>query len=209
MRARRTPAAALLAGLLALSACSLAPTAPTRTVYDFGPAPVPPAGGGGGPLAWRVADVTAAPGLAGEGIAYRLAFQQAQRLEHYRDSFWAAPPAALLTQRLREQLAAWPTPPACGGRAAALLTVNLDEFEQVFASPASSQVVLRLHATLWPADAAAPPLQQHWRLERPAPSPDAPGAVRALAGAVDAWLPQLAGWLATAGCGAAAQTSSS
>ncbi|HEY8880941.1 MAG TPA: ABC-type transport auxiliary lipoprotein family protein, partial [Roseateles sp.] len=96
----------LLAAALTLSACSLAPTVPPKAVYDLGPAPTAPTTGGA--LAWRIADVTAAPALGGEGIAYRLAFQQAQRLEHYRDSLWAAPPAALLTQRLREQLAGAP-----------------------------------------------------------------------------------------------------
>jgi len=206
MMARPALVASLFACLLALGGCSLAPPAPTRTLYDLGPAPVTPASSGGA-LAWRVADVTAAPGLSGEGIAYRLAFQQAQRLEHYRDSFWAAPPAALLTQRLREQLPAMPASPGCAGRPG-LLTVNLDEFEQVFASPTSSRVVLRLHATLWPADAAVPALQQHWRLERPAATPDAPGAVRALADSVDEWLPLLGGWLAASAC-RAAQTSSS
>lgn len=185
----------LAAATLALAACSLTPTAPPRAVYDLGPstAPVAPAG----PVAWRIADVTAAPALAGDGIAYRLAFQQAQRLEHYRDSAWAAPPAALLTQRLRERLA---TPPACAGRPAPLLTVHLDEFEQVFTSPTASQVVLRVHATLWPAGSGAPAVQQPWRVERPAPSPDASGAVQGLALAVDEWLPQMAAWLGSAGC---------
>lgn len=177
----------LLAAATALSACSLAPTAAPKAVYDLGPAPATAAAGGA--LAWRIADVTAPPQLAGEGIAYRLVFQQAQRLEHYRDSLWAAPPAALLTQRLRERLAG---APGCAGKPAALLTVNLDEFEQVFASPSTSQAVLRVHATLW---TAGTPVQQHWRIERPA-APDAPGAVRALAQAVDDWLPQLNTWLA-------------
>lgn len=189
------PTLAWLAATLALGACSLAPTTPARTVYDLGPAPA--AAATGGAVAWRVADVTASPSLGSEGIAYRLAFQQTQRLEHYRDSFWAAPPAALLTQRLREQLA---MPPACSGRAPALLAVNLDEFEQVFSSPTESQVVLRLHATLWPAGAAAPALQQHWRLERPAATPDASGAVRALAQAVDELVPQLGDWLTASAC---------
>lgn len=177
----------LLSAAFVLSACSLAPTVATKAVYDLGPAPA--ATVAGGVLAWRIADVTAPPQLSGQGMAYRLAFQQVQRLEHYRDSLWAAPPAALLTQRLRERLAG---APGCAGKPAALLTVHLDEFEQVFANPATSQVVLRLHATLWPAGT---PVQQHWRIERPAP-PDAPGAVRALAQAVDDWLPQLTIWLA-------------
>jgi len=178
---------------LALSACSLSPKAPPRAVYDLGPAPAAIATGGA--LGWRIADVSAAPSLAGDGIAYRLAFQQAQRLEHYRDSAWAAPPAALLTQRLRAQLA---TTPACAGRPAAQLAVHLDEFEQVFGNPSASHVVLRVHATLWPAAGAAQ--QQHWRLERPAPSADAVGAVRALSQAIDDWLPALSTWLATAAC---------
>lgn len=182
---------ALTAVTLLLGACSLSPTAPPRAVYDLGPAPATATSGGA--IAWRIADVSAPPWLGGEGIAYRLAFQQAQRREYYRDSFWAAPPAALLTQRLRERLA---PPPACTGRPTALLTVGLDEFEQVFTGPTNSQVVLRLHATLWPAGAAGPALQQHWRLERQAATPDASGAVQALALAVDEWLPQLDGWLA-------------
>lgn len=185
---------ALPAAALALSACSLAPTSTPKAVYDLGPAPAAPAAGGA--LAWRVTEVSAPPQLSSEGIAYRLAFQQAQRLEHYRDSLWAAPPAALLTQRLRERLAGVP---GCSGRPAALLTVNLDEFEQVFASPTSSQVVLRLHATLWPG-AGGTPLQQHWRVQRAAPSADAPGAVSGLAQAVDEWLPQLAAWLTSSAC---------
>ena len=48
------------------------------------------------------------------------------------------------------------------------------------------------------ADNAA--LQQHWRIERPTDTPDAAGAVRGLAQAVDDWLPQLAGWLAASAC---------
>ncbi|MDR7335922.1 ABC-type transport auxiliary lipoprotein family protein [Roseateles asaccharophilus] len=177
---------------LALSACSLAPTVPPKAIYDLGPAPATQASGGS--LAWRIADVTAAPWLATEGIAYRLNFQQAQRLEHYRDSAWAAPPAALLTQRLRQQLAA---SPGCPGRAPALLAVHLDQFEQQFASAGDSRAQLRLHATLWSAGGGA--RQQAWVLERPA-APDAEGAARGLALAVDDWLPQLTSWLTSGGC---------
>ncbi|HEY0955976.1 MAG TPA: ABC-type transport auxiliary lipoprotein family protein [Roseateles sp.] len=184
--------AATLLAALALTACSLAPTVPPKAVYDLGPGAVSAASGG--PLAWRIADVTSPPWLASEGIAYRLSFQQAQRLEHYRDSAWAAPPAALLTQRLRQQLAATP---GCAGRGPALLSVNLDQFEQQFTSATDSRAQLRLHATLWPAGGGTA-RQQAWTLER-ASAPDAAGAVRGLAQAVDDWLPQLAAWL-TADC---------
>jgi cholesterol transport system auxiliary component len=188
------PAAALLT-LALLTGCALTPAVPTRSVYDLGPVAAPaPAGGA---VAWRIADVTASPSAAGEGIAYRLTFQQAQRLDHYRDSLWAAPPAELLTQRLREQLV---SPVTCHGRAPALLTVQLDAFEQVFSSATQSQAVMRVQTTLWPAAPGATATQQHWRLERPATTPDAAGAVRALSQAVDDWLPQLAAWAARAAC---------
>ena len=178
-----------------LAGCALTPTVPPRSVYDLGPAAAPPQTGG--TVAWRIADITASPSASGDGIAYRLAFQQAQRLEHYRDSLWAAPPAELLTQRLREQLTA---PAACAGRPAALLSVHLDAFEQVFSSPGQGQAVLRVQATLWPAGAGTPASQQHWRLERPTATPDAAGAVRALSQSVDDWMPQLASWAAAAAC---------
>lgn len=187
--------AAALLTLALLAGCALTPAAPPRSVYDLGPAAATAPMGGA--VAWRIADVTASPSAASAGIAYRLAFQQAQRLEHYRDSLWAAPPAELLTQRLREQLAA---PATCSGRAPALLTVHLDAFEQVFSSPSQSQAVVHVQATLWPAGPGAAPTQQHWRLARPAASPDAAGAVRGLSQAVDEWVPQLAAWAAAAAC---------
>ncbi|RZJ09994.1 MAG: ABC transporter [Rubrivivax sp.] len=179
---------ALLLATLSLSACSLAPTAPAKAVYDLGPAPVvaPSAA-----LTWRIADVTAPPWLATDGIAYRLLFREAQRLEHYRDSAWAAPPPALLTQRLRERIGLLG---ACPASPATLVAVHLDEFEQVFSGPASSRAVLRVHVTLWAGGAVGTGPQQHWRLER-ATAPDAAGAVRGLAQAVDDWLPLLSAWL--------------
>ncbi|MCE4554601.1 ABC-type transport auxiliary lipoprotein family protein [Roseateles cellulosilyticus] len=188
---------ALLLCTAALAGCSLAPTVPPRAVYDLGPAPTIATATTPGAVAWRIADVTAPPWLDGDGIAYRLAFQQAQRQEHYRDSVWAAPPAALLTQRLHETVAtaaACPEVSANATRPVTLLTVNLDQFEQLFSSPSGSQAVLRVHATLWPAGALGATQQQLWRLERPT-TPDAAGAARGLAQAVDDWLPQLAAWL--------------
>lgn len=190
---RHTTPMALLTAASLLAGCALTPPAPSRQVYDLGPtrAASTPAT----LVAWRIADVTASPSATGEGIAYRLGFQQAQRLEHYRDSQWAAPPAELLTQRLRESLVA---PAGCRPSAPGLLAVHLDAFEQVFSSPGQSQVLLRVHANLWPANPALPAHQRHWRLERSSPSADAEGATRALSQAVDDWLPQIADWAAAA-----------
>ncbi len=174
--------------LAALAGCSLSPVKITPAVFDLGPPQLSASRESGTPL--RIAEVSAPPWLDGTGIAYRLAFRDAQRREHYRDSRWAAAPAALLTQRLREQLSL----PArgCPG---ALLTVSLDEFEQVFSAPDAGAAVLRLSASLGPQRAGAAPAERRWALSRPTGTADAAGAAHGLAQAVDSLLPELQIWL--------------
>ncbi len=194
MRRPARPSLTALLLTLAAAGCSFTPSAPPRVAFDLGPAPAA-ATAGGGPLAWRIADVTAPPWLSSDAMVYRLSYLQAQQPAHYRDSHWRAPPPALLAQRLRQQLAPLP---GCAGRHAALLSVHLDEFEQRFTSPTHSEVLLQVQATLWP-EGSGTPLQQRWQLARPA-APDAPGGARALAQAVDDWLLQLQAWLADGAC---------
>lgn len=194
-----------IAACLALAGCALKPVAAPPAVFDLGLPARSAAAADAGTMdatgatsapGWRLADVTAPPWLDGDGIAYRLAYAQAQQRQQYRDSRWAAPPAQLLTQRLREQLAA---PSSCAGRPPGLLAVHLDAFEQVFSAPRQAHVVLRVQASWWPAGTPGAALQQRWQLERPS-APDAAGAAQALGQAVEAWLPQLERWAAAAAC---------
>ena len=187
---RRTALSAIstLTALTALmaSACSLTPTVRPVAVFDLGPAPTGPAT----QRALRVLPVGAPSWLDGPGIAYRLAHADAQRREVYRDSRWAATPAALLTQRLQQRVAGG------GTGAPALLVVQLDEFAQVFSAPERSRGVVRLRARLFEPGAADGGPERVFSAERAADSADARGGVRALSQAADEAIELLLAWAA-------------
>lgn len=201
--------------LLTLGACAL-PDKPERpTVFDFGPgalqpvpstrlAPLPP---------MALADPQATGPLESTQIWYRLAYANVRELRPYTQSRWAVPPTQLVRQRLREALGQRRTvvsgnDPAAIGRLGEgrptdpwplLLRVELEEFSQVFDTPASSQASLRLHATLTQPGPMGERLlaQRTVQLQRPAPTADATGAVAGLADATDAAVADIVQWLAT------------
>jgi cholesterol transport system auxiliary component len=208
----------LLVGAAVLAGCAFQPTLPAPKVYDLGlaqpspsaaPKPKPTAAG----LATvRLFDVAGAEWLQGNDISYRLAYINPYQRQAYRDSRWAAPPAALLGERLRWRLAQAGCGAGAGpGQAQATLQLNLDEFDQVFSSASRSQVQLRLRAVLLLADGAmdsnAPdalssaPLERVFEVERDSPSADAEGAVEALAGATDQAIDDVLRWIAVAAPG--------
>ena len=187
-----------------LSGCAL-PTPPARpAVFDFGPGAIStpaPAQARHAPLA--VAEFEASAALDSNAMLYRLAYNNVQQLQPYALARWTMPPAQLLRQRLREQLGqrrALLNPGDGGpGAAAAPLTlrVELEEFSQLFETPDQSVGLLRLRATLvqpgpggekWVA-------QRSVSVQRPAPSADAPGGVRALTAASEAAVQEIEAWL--------------
>lgn len=172
---------AAVAGLLALSlaACALPRPAAAPAVYDLGPAPRSALA----PTPRLAAlEITAPPWLDGPGLVYRLAYQDPLRREIYRDSRWAAAPAALLAERLRQRAAVADRGPGV------TLRLELEAFEQVFVTPQHSEVRLRLRA--WAGEGR----QGVFDLVRPAATPDAAGAVRALGEASEALIDQLLVW---------------
>lgn len=180
---------------LTLAGCSLAPApTPAPVNYDFGPAPA------GRPKGSRQAllvhDVSAPAWLDSPLIHYRLAYQDAARPQSYADSRWVMSPAALLTQRLRGQLAASGSGgivlPGDVARANHALRVELDEFAQVFDAPGKSRAVVRLRVSVVGNRVLL--AQRNFQVERPANTPDAEGGVRALIGASDEAIDQLIGW---------------
>jgi len=181
---------------LACAGCSIAPApVPAIANYDFGPAPAGhPAQGPRKAL--LVHDVGAPAWLDSRFIHYRLAYQDAARPQVYAESRWVMSPAALLTNRLRGQLAASGTggivQSGDGARTGYALRVELDEFTQVFDAPGKSRAVVRLRASvLGNRNLVA---QRSFSVERPARTPDAEGGVRALIGASDEAIDQLIGW---------------
>ena len=74
------------------------------------------------------------------------------------------------------------------GRVPDTLRVSLEEFSQYFESPTSSVGLVRLRATLIRSAPGGDRVlaQRTFTAQRPAPSADAPGGVKALAAASDA-----------------------
>lgn len=191
----------LLAALILLAGCAIQRPAETAKVYDFGPAPVRTAATGELPSLATVAlfETQVSPALEGNAVLYRLAYADAQQLKPYALARWSMPPAELFSQRLRQQLGEQRAVVAPGEAAAQFnLRLVLEEFSQVFDSPAQSHGLLRLRATLSQRMAGSETLlaQRSFVVQQPAPSPDAIGAVRALTLASDQAIGQVTAWLA-------------
>lgn len=200
-----------VAAALVLGGCSSLPDKPTRaTMYDFGPgalslrpatreAPLPPL---------AIDDIATSGGaLDNMAVLYRLAYADAQQLRPYSQARWSMPPAQLIRQRLREQLSQRRAVFNAGESAALnrtqnavlpqLLRLHLEEFSHLFTAPDTSVGLIRLRATLVEVTPAGEKLvaQRHVIVQRPAPSADAPGGVRALTAATDAAIEELEQWL--------------
>jgi len=206
---RRTMIPAVLLSLLA--GCSSLPDKPVREVmYDFGPlaattTTAPAAAEGATPLVLN--NVNAGASLETPAMLYRLGYADANQLRPYAYARWSAPPADLLEQRLREHLgrnrpvlssAAAAALARRGGALPPVLRVELEEFSQLFDTPAASRGVVRVRCTLLESTTGGDRLvaQRSFAVERPAPTADAPGGVRALAAASDAVAQEIADWLA-------------
>lgn len=192
----------LLLGLvMSLAGCATQRPEGAVKVYDFGPAPLQAAATTRqASLATVVLfDPQATPALEGNAVLYRLAYADAQQLKPYALTRWSMPPAQLIGQRLRQQLGAQRAVVAPGEAAAQLnLRLVLEEFSQVFDSPADSHGLLRLRATLTQRNAGSETLlaQRSFVVQQLASTPDAVGAVRALTAASDQMATQIEAWLA-------------
>jgi cholesterol transport system auxiliary component len=198
----------LMAGLL--GGCAL-PDKPTRaTMYDFGPgllatapatrqASLPPL---------AIDDISTSGGaLDNMAVLYRLGYADDQQLRPYSKARWSMPAAQLVRQRLREQLSqrrpvfnareSVALNRSQGGALPLLLRLQLEEFSQLFSTPESSVGLVRLRATLVELTPAGEKLlgQRSVVVQRPAPSTDAAGGVRALTAATDAAIEELDQWL--------------
>jgi len=201
--------------LIFLAGCSALPAPPVQpAVFDFGggaDAPLAEAAGAGAPAGAPLvlADVQST-GLA-EGstaLQYRLAYDGAQQLRAYQRARWSQPPARLVRQSVASELgrtrpvldtrSARETARGPGAGRLLVLRLELEEFSQVFASPAQSRGVLRLRATLTETGPQGERLlgQRLVNAEVPAASQDAAGGSAALAQAARLAAQELAGWVA-------------
>lgn len=180
--------------------CASLPAPPARpAVYDFGPGPLTaPAARNPALPALVLQEFRAPPALDNPAVLYRLAYADVRQLRPYANARWSMPPAQLVRQRLREALGLSRVVVDAGeGAALFTLRVELQEFSQLFESELSSSGLVRLNATLFEARAGADRLvaQRLFVVQRPAPSADAPGGVRALISATDAVVEEVGAWL--------------
>lgn len=204
----------MLFGAFLLSGCSALPDKPVRaSLYDFGPGSLTaqPATGQVALPALAIDDISTSGGaIDNQAVLYRLTYQNAQELRPYTFARWAAPPAQLVRQRLREQLGQRrPIFEARGGLALnrsqnaeskvlpLLLRLDLEEFSQVFTAADASVGLIRLRATLIEQAVSGEKLiaQRSIVVQRPAPSADAQGGVQALTQATDAAIEEIDLWL--------------
>jgi cholesterol transport system auxiliary component len=213
----RWRAAGIAALAVALAGCSALPAKPTQPVqYDFGSGPAMASVADGAAAADAGSASEDAPlalddisttGLADTAaVLYRLQYADGQQLRPYSGARWSVPPAQLVRQRLRERLGAHrailsaddiSSRQRVNGKLPLILRLQMEEFSQVFASPTSSQGVLRLRATLVENQPQGERLlaQRVFVEARPAPTNDAPGGVAALVAATDAAAADIDRWV--------------
>ncbi|MDO8958911.1 MAG: ABC-type transport auxiliary lipoprotein family protein [Rhodocyclaceae bacterium] len=146
------------------------------------------------PIAVAIAtiEVRANSWLAGPEMRYRLAYADSSRRHAYAHSRWAAPPAELLERFLQRRiLFGQPESAGPGCR----LQLHLDEIEQRFATPQSSQIVLEVRASLLPLRGDVPLSRRALLIQQDTPTADAQGGVAATREAVQALADELAQWL--------------
>lgn len=138
-------------------------------------------------------DVRVAAWLDSPAQLYRLSYADALRRHSYAENRWVAPPGELLERLLQRRiLSGQPEGVGQGCR----LVLWLDELEQRFDAPQSSQVVLDVRASLLPPRGDAIMAKHDFHVARDAPTADARGGVKATRAAAEALAGDLANWLA-------------
>jgi cholesterol transport system auxiliary component len=184
-----------VAGFLCLAACVTSQAPPKQ--FDLGQVDAPARRSGVLAANIIIPDVMQPSWIRTRDIFYRLDYEPPARPQRYAMSQWVATPAELVTLRLRQAVQsanAGFTLPTSNGSRGYVLQASIDEFTQAFTSQTTSKCVLQLRASLWRADGQIV-AQKEFHLEVPAPTPDASGAARCLAAAVDAEDEQIVEWL--------------
>jgi cholesterol transport system auxiliary component len=191
-----------------LAACGALPDKPQRaTLYDFGPGDTAPAALAAPTLPpITLAELETNPRLDGTQILYRFGYADANELRPYGQSRWSMAPTQLVRQQLRDALSQRrlvlnadesATMARTEGKVPDTLRVTMEEFSQYFVTPTSSVGLVRLRATLISRMPGGDRLrgQKTFTVQRPAASADAPGGVKALAGATEVAVKDIVEWL--------------
>lgn len=189
---------ALVGGAL-LPGCTLpTPQTSVAAAYDFGPQREKRQARDLIKGVLLIPAVNAPTWLEGTGIVYRLLYEDGARPRVYALSRWVAPPADMLTDRVRDRfadVARAVVTSGYGAREDYVLRLELDNFSQQFEAPDKSRIVLRARATLVSGSQRTLIAQREFAVERAAEA-NAPGAVKALSEASSAFIDDLVNWVA-------------
>jgi len=163
-------------GLLLLAGCGGA-APPEPKTYDLGlDAPagkLPPA---------RIGAVRAVAPFDEGDMQYRLAYRNPSEISPYANSRWAASPAELFRKQLQR---------ASQGDGRCVLTVELQEFSQVYSAPGASTARVELRASLSPGA-----LPRQFTVSEDNAGADAISGAAALARAANRAVAEIGAWIA-------------
>ncbi|MEJ2685778.1 MAG: ABC-type transport auxiliary lipoprotein family protein [Gammaproteobacteria bacterium] len=153
------------------------------------------------PEVLRVLPVTAPAWLQGTAICYRMAYHSDSQVASYADSRWSAPLPQMveeLTQNALSDRHAWKAVVGPGDNAKADTAVRIHVLNlcQDFQAPDRSAVVLDARVTLVNTGSSQVVAQREFRYRQAAPTPDAPGGVKAAREAAGRFAGDLTDWIA-------------
>ena len=131
--------------------------------------------------------ITAVDAVDHRRMRYRLDYQNPAQIHTYAQSRWSSSPAALLESKVRSM-----TNAAKQGRCA--IHLEIEAFDQVFASPDASSGVVSLHATLYAKQPRRNLYSHTIQTSAAAPSADSKGGVAALDNASSQAIRQILQW---------------
>jgi cholesterol transport system auxiliary component len=138
-------------------------------------------------------EVRAARWLDTPALQYRLVYRDPLTRRSYADNRWIAAPGELLERWLERHLLSGQSDSVGSG---CRLVLQLDELEQRFTTPQSSELVLAVHASLYPTRGETLLSGKSFKLVQAAPAPDARGGVQATRDGVATLARELARWFA-------------
>jgi cholesterol transport system auxiliary component len=130
----------------------------------------------------RIGSVRAVAPFDEGDMQFRLAYRSGAEIAPYAGSRWAAAPADLFRKQLQRSVAP--------GAGKCILTVEIQEFSQVFASPADSAARIELRALLLPGGAP-----RQFTVVEPNAGVDAPSGAAALARAANRAVAEIGAWV--------------
>jgi cholesterol transport system auxiliary component len=167
-----------------------------QTLYDLGPAASYESKNSSGSAPLCIAEISAPAWLESPSMTYRLAYADVQQPRPYSGSRWAMPPTQLFGQLLKSRMAQGGpvlSETDCAGNLL-LLRIEVDDFTQIFDTPAQSRVQIALRASVFQGRVLL--AQKNFLEQDAAQSPDAASGAKALLAASETLTGKMMAWLA-------------